>query len=54
MKTLTIRLAGPLQTYGNEATFSRRTSYHYPSKSVVIGLIAAALGYRRNDARIKR
>ena len=41
MKTLTIKLTGPLQSYGNEATFSRRTSYHYPSKSAVIGLIAA-------------
>lgn len=54
MKTLTIKLAGPLQSYGNEATFSRRTSYHCPSKSAVIGLIAAALGYRRNDSRIKQ
>lgn len=54
MKTLTIKLTGPLQSYGNEATFSRRTSYHYPSKSAVIGLIAAALGYRRGDLRIKR
>ncbi|EFQ53882.1 hypothetical protein HMPREF9265_1249 [Limosilactobacillus oris PB013-T2-3] len=33
MKTLTIKLTGPLQSYGNEATFSRRTSYHYPLKA---------------------
>jgi CRISPR system Cascade subunit CasD len=52
MKTLTIKLAGPLQSYGNEATFSRRTSYHYPSKSAILGMIAAALGYRRDDPRI--
>lgn len=52
MKTLAIKLAAPLQSYGNEATFSYRTSYHYPSKSAVLGMIAAALGYRRNDSRI--
>lgn len=52
MKTLLIRLTSPLQSYGNEATFSRRTSGDYPSKSAVIGMIAAALGYHRDDSRI--
>lgn len=52
MKTLVIRLTAPLQSYGNEATFNRRTSNYYPSKSAVIGMIAAALGYRRDDSRI--
>lgn len=54
MKTLTIRLAGPLQSYGNEASFERRTTGDYPSKSAVIGMLAAALGYQRNDSRILR
>lgn len=54
MKTLTIKLKAPLQSYGNEATFGRRTTSPYPTKSAVIGLIAAALGYRRNDERILR
>lgn len=52
MKTLTIRLTAPLQSYGNEASFSRRTSSDHPSKSAVIGMIAAALGYHRDDPRI--
>lgn len=52
MKTITIRLTGPLQSYGSEATFERRTSSDYPSKSAIIGLIAAALGYERDDKRI--
>lgn len=52
MKTITVRLTAPLQSYGNEATFERRTTGDYPSKSAVIGLIAAALGYRREDPRI--
>lgn len=51
MKTLIIKLAAPLQSYGNEATFNRRTSYRYPSKSAVLGMIAAALGYRRNNTK---
>ena len=53
MKTLTVNLTGLLQSYGNEATFERRTTYHYPSKSAVIGMIAAGLGYRRDDQRIE-
>lgn len=52
MKTLTLRLAAPLQSYGNQATFERRTSGDFPSKSAIIGMIAAALGYRRDDDRI--
>ena len=52
MKTLTIKLTAPLQSYGNEATFERRTTSYYPTKSAVIGMIAAALGYRRTDERI--
>lgn len=52
MKTIVIRLSAPLQSYGNQATFARRTTNLYPSKSSIIGLIAAALGYRRDDERI--
>ncbi|GAA3635836.1 type I-E CRISPR-associated protein Cas5/CasD [Lactobacillus hamsteri] len=52
MKTITIRLTAPLQSYGNQATFNQRTSGAYPSKSAVLGMIAAALGYRRDDKRI--
>jgi len=52
MKTLTIRLAAPLQSYGDESNFSHRTTSRYPSKSAVVGMIAAALGYRRTDSRI--
>lgn len=52
MKILTIKLTAPLQSYGNEATFERRTTADYPTKSAVVGMIAAALGYRRSDQRI--
>lgn len=53
MKTLTIRLAGPLQSYGTESTFLYRGTNTYPSKSAIVGMIAAALGYRRDDQRIE-
>jgi len=52
MKTLTIKLKAPLQAYGNEVTFRRRTTSPYPTKSAVIGMISASLGYSRNDKRI--
>lgn len=52
MKTLTIRLTSPLQSFGNEATFARRTTGKYPSKSAIIGMLSAAMGYRRDDLRI--
>lgn len=52
MKTITIRFAAPLQSFGNEASFNRRTSYMVPSKSAVIGLVAAALGYKRDSSKI--
>jgi CRISPR system Cascade subunit CasD len=54
MKTLTIKLAGPLQSYGNEASFVRRTSDAFPSKSAIVGMLAAALGYQREDERIQK
>lgn len=54
MKTLTIKLTAPLQSYGDTATFNYRTSYAYPSKSAVLGMVAAALGYRRDDKRISQ
>ncbi|MBW4802939.1 type I-E CRISPR-associated protein Cas5/CasD [Loigolactobacillus coryniformis] len=52
MRTLTIKLTAPLQAYGNDAHFARRTTNDYPTKSAVIGMIAAALGYKRTDSRI--
>jgi len=53
MKTLTIKLTAPLQSYGDEASFDRRTTSDYPTKSAMIGMLAAALGYRRTDGRIR-
>lgn len=49
MSVLTLQLAGPLQAWGASARFARRTTEHAPTKSGVVGLLAAALGRRRSD-----
>ena len=50
MSTLLLRLAAPLQSWGSESKFERRTTGREPTKSGVIGMLAAALGRRRNDS----
>lgn len=50
MTVLLLRLAGPLQSWGSASRFSRRETEAFPTKSGVIGLIAAALGVRRNES----
>ena len=49
MSTLLLRLAGPMQAWGAEAQFEIRKTNREPTKSGVIGLLAAALGLRRDD-----
>ena len=50
MGTLLLRLAAPLQAWGAEANFDIRKTYREPSKSGVVGLLAAALGRDRRAA----
>lgn len=50
MSALLLRLAGPLQSWGTSSRFTRRSTDRVPSKSGVIGLLAAARGYRRTDS----
>lgn len=49
MSTLVLRLAGPLQSWGAASRFTRRTTEAQPTKSGIIGLLAAAQGLRRTD-----
>ncbi|MFH9428033.1 type I-E CRISPR-associated protein Cas5/CasD [Streptomyces sp. NPDC017615] len=46
---LALRLAGPLQSWGASSRFTRRTTESAPTKSGVIGLLAAAAGIGRDD-----
>ena len=47
MSTLLLRLAGPMQAWGADSRFDIRKTNREPTKSGVIGLLAAALGLRR-------
>ena len=47
MATLLLRLAAPLQAWGADSKFETRKTAREPTKSGVIGLLAAALGLRR-------
>lgn len=49
MSTLVLTLAGVMQSWGAESRFTRRTTETAPTKSGVIGLLAAAQGRRRTD-----
>lgn len=50
MSTLLLRLAGPMQAWGSCSYYERRRmTEKTPTKSGVIGLIAAALGCRRDN-----
>lgn len=50
MSTLMLRLAAPLQAWGTDSKFETRRTEREPSKSGVIGLLAAALGRKREDS----
>ncbi|MFD0683735.1 type I-E CRISPR-associated protein Cas5/CasD [Actinomadura fibrosa] len=47
MSVLLLQFAGPLQAWGSSARFARRTTEPAPTKSGVLGLLAAALGRPR-------
>ena len=49
MSTLLLRLAAPMQSWGVDSKFDRRNTGRSPSKSGVLGLCAAALGFRRDE-----
>lgn len=50
MTALVLRLAAPLQSWGTSSRFVRRGTDRAPSRSGVIGLLAAARGIRRTDS----
>lgn len=50
MSVLLLRLAGPLQSWGDSSRFVRRETRTEPTKSGVIGMLAAAQGRSREDS----
>lgn len=49
MKTILLKLAGPLQSWGTDSNFETRNTDRYPSKSAIIGLLSACCGFRRDE-----
>ena len=49
MKTVLLKFSAPLQSWGTNSHFETRHTDDHPSKSGVIGMIAAGLGCSRND-----
>ena len=47
--SLVLRLAGPLQSWGDQSQFNHRYTGGEPTKSGITGLLAAADGRRRSD-----
>ena len=52
MKTLLLRFAAPLQAWGDESKYDIRGTRNEPTKSGVIGMLAAAMGLRRDSDEI--
>jgi CRISPR system Cascade subunit CasD len=49
MATLLLRLVGPIQSWGTASRFDERDTGKEPSKSGVLGLLAAASGIDREN-----
>ena len=49
MAVLLLRFAAPLQAWGADSKFETRRTNREPTKSAVIGMLAAAVGLRRNQ-----
>jgi len=49
MPTLLLRLVGPMQSWGTTSRFDHRDTGKEPSKSGVVGLLAAAMGIDREN-----
>jgi len=47
--TLLLRFGAPLQSWGSESLYDRRDTDDIPTKSGVIGMLAAALGRKRDE-----
>ena len=54
MATLLLRLAAPMQSWGDESKYDIRQTYREPTKSGVIGLLSAAIGLRRDSPEISK
>ena len=54
MKTIVLKLSGPMQSWGTSSNYEYRKTDYYPSKSGIIGLVAASLGLERDSSDIAK
>ncbi|WP_424534223.1 type I-E CRISPR-associated protein Cas5/CasD [Sphaerisporangium viridialbum] len=50
MSGLVLRLAGPMQSWGEHSAFTQRDSLRFPTRSGLIGLLASAEGVSRGQS----
>lgn len=50
MSGLVLRLAGPLQSWGEHSVFTQRDTLRFPTRSGLIGLLACAEGVKRGQS----
>lgn len=50
MKTILLKFAGPMQSWGTNSHFNIRKTDYYPSKSAIVGMILGAMGIRREES----
>jgi len=46
---LVLRLQGPLQSWGYDSQFNRRNTALFPTKSAIVGMCCAAMGFSRGS-----
>ena len=51
IRILALYLDAPLQSWGYQSRFDRRTSFSLPTRSGIVGMICAALGVDRADSK---
>ncbi|MTH95643.1 type I-E CRISPR-associated protein Cas5/CasD [Roseibium sp. RKSG952] len=49
MKTLILKLEGPMASFGDVAVDETRPTARHPLKSMIVGLLGNALGYKRTE-----
>lgn len=49
MSGLVLRLAGPMQSWGEHSAFGERDTLSHPTRSGLVGMFAAAQGVRRDE-----
>lgn len=50
MRSLVLHLHGPMQSWGGDSRLNTRSTERFPTKSALVGILAAALGLHRGES----